>query len=139
MDDRDCDAARGRGVRAGALDRQVTVERKQISRDPDFGTETIDWVPLVALPGSPVVGERFWAQVMDALPSHDEGLSQGLVVSRNLTRMRLRYRTDIDSSMRVRLHGDGADIVYQIVGGPANVFKDGRKVLMEIECERYSS
>ena len=56
-------------------------------------------------------------------------------MARNQTRVRLRYRSDIDSTMRVTVHGD-SDVVYQIVGGPAMI---GRKELTELVLERYSS
>jgi head-tail adaptor len=93
-------------------------------------------VPLVALPGSPVVAERFWAEVQDALPSRSEAVTQGLAVARNQTRLRMRWRDDINSSMRVTVHGD-SDTVYQIVGGPADI--DGRKSMIEMVLEKYSS
>jgi len=117
-------------------DRQITIQRKQVSTDPDFGTELVTWVPLVAVPGSPEVGERFWAEVQDALPSRSEAVTMGLSVARNQVRIRFRYRDDVDSSMRVLLHGDGADQVLQIVGGPAMI--GGRKELTEIVCEKIS-
>jgi head-tail adaptor len=130
-------------VRSGAFYRRITVERKAISTDaeyvaPDanYGTANVIWVPLVKVGG---VAERFWAEVQDALPSRSESVTQGLEVARNQTRIRMRYRDDIDSSMRVKLHGDGNDVVYQIVGGPATVTKEGRKNMIELVCERYSS
>jgi head-tail adaptor len=51
----------------------------------------------------------------------------------------MRYRDDIDSSMRITVHGDDADTVYQIIGGPAQVTAEGRKTMIEVFCERYSS
>lgn len=107
-----------------------------MTQDPDYGTEIVAWVPLVEQAGSPTIAERFWAEVQDALPSRAESVTQGLAVARNQTRIRLRYRNDIDSSMRVTVHRD-TDVVMQIVGGPAMV--GGRKVLTEIVCERFSS
>ena len=121
---------------AGKLDRQISIERKQVTLDPVYGTELIEWVPLVAEPGSPTVAVRFWAEVQDALPSKAESVVSGAVVAHNQTRIRMRWRDDIDSSMRVTVHGD-SDTVYQIVGGPADI--DGRKSQIEIMCERYSS
>jgi hypothetical protein len=38
--------------------------------------------------------------------------------------------------MRVTLHGD-SDVIYQIVGGPADI--DGRKSMIEMVLEKYSS
>ncbi len=123
-------------MRAGGLQRQVTIERKVTGTDPTYGTPTVTWVPLVALPGSPVVAERFAAELQDVLPSRSEALAQGLEVARNQTRLRMRWRDDIDSSMRVTVHGD-SDTVYQIIGGPAEFGR--RKEMIELVLERYSS
>lgn len=126
------------------MDRQITVERLAVQGDPGYeapdstyGTAKPVWVPLTYLPGSPAVAEKFWAEVQDALPSRSESVRQGLTVARNQTRIRLRWRRDIDSAMRVRLHGDGDDEILQIVGGPAEI--EGRKGRIEIVCERYST
>ena len=124
-------------MRAGALQRQITVEKKSVTKEATFGTEIVEWVPLVALPGSPVIGERFWAEVQDVLPSRAESVRQGLAVARNQTRLRMRWRNDITSDMRITVHGDGADVVYQIVGGPAEI--EGRKERIEMMLERYTS
>ena len=121
---------------AGEVDCQITVEQKSVTRDADYNTEIVEWVPLVAVAGSPVVGERFWAKVQDVLPSRSESVKQGLAIGRNQTRIRLRYRNDIDSTMRVTVHRD-TDVVYQIIAGPA--FIGSRKDRIEIVCERYSS
>ena len=123
-------------VQAGKLDRQITIEQKSVTIDPDYGTEVITWVPLAVLPGSPVVAERFWAEVQDVMPSRSESVLQGLAVARNPTRIRVRWRADITSAMRVIVHGD-TDVLYQIVGGPAEI--RGRKTMLELVCERYSS
>ena len=129
-------SAVGVRVAAGTLDRLITIEKKQVTQDTQYGTEIITWVPLAVLPGSPPVAERFWAEVQDALPSRSESVMQGLAVARNQTRIRIRWRSDIDSSMRITVHGD-ADVVYQIVGGPAEI--RGRRRMLEMMCERYSS
>ncbi len=79
-------------VQAGKLDRQITIERKSVTSDPNYGTEVITWAPLVVLPGSPPVAERFWAEVQDVMPSRSESVLQGLAVARNQTRIRIRWR-----------------------------------------------
>lgn len=116
--------------------RLVTIEKKETTVDSTYGTEVVTWVPLVAEPGSPVVAEKFWAEIQDAIPSRAESVTQGLTVAHNQTRLRMRWRDDIDSSMRVTVHGD-SDRVYQIVGGPAEI--GGRKEMIEMVLERYSS
>jgi SPP1 family predicted phage head-tail adaptor len=124
-------------MRAGSHDRQITIERKVVTPDPTYGTDVVTWTPLVVQPGSPSVAERFWAEVQDVLPSRDESLQQGaLVMLKRKTRIRLRFRTDITSDMRVTVHGD-TNAIYQIIGGPAEI--EGRRERIEIMCEEYSS
>lgn len=122
-------------MRAGQLDRRITIERKVVTQDATYGTEQITWTPLVVLPGSPTVAAPLWAQVSDVLPSRSEAVKQGLAIAANQTRIRIRYRSDIDSSMRVIVHSN-TDVIYQIVGGPAMI---GRREWLEMVCERYSS
>lgn len=124
------------GVLAGRLDRQVTVEYPAKAADPMYGTEIVTWKPLVTR-GNPPVPVMFWAQVVDVQPSNAEILTQGLVIGRNRSRIRLRWRDDITSAMRVILHRDGSDTVMQIIDGPTNV--GGRQELIEMVCEEYSS
>jgi head-tail adaptor len=115
---------------------QITVEKPPTGRDPNFNTPSGDWEPLAYLPGSPQVPERFWAERQDVMPSRSEAVTQGLQVARNQTRIRLRWRDDIDSSMRITVHGE-TDTLFQIIGGPAEI--GGRKAYMELMCERYST
>lgn len=117
------------------LDRQITIEKKTITQDSVYGTDVVTWEPLAVLAGSPVVAEKFWAEVMDTTPGRNEGSAAGIALSRNTTRIRLRYRSDMDSSMRVIVHGD-SDVTHQIIGGPSEI---GRKEYTEILCERISS
>jgi head-tail adaptor len=136
-------------MNAGSLNRQISIEKKSIFQDPVYGTEMVVWVPLSALdegafdPGtfsgdafdvSPA--EKFWAEIVDVPPSRSEAVTMGLSVARNQTRIRIRWRGDITSDMRVTVHGD-TDVVYQIVGGPAEI--GGRKDGLELVLERYSS
>lgn len=118
------------------LNRQILVERQTKTTDATYGTDVVTWEPLSYLAGSPAVGERFWAELQDEMPSRSESIRQGASVSRNAVRCRLRWRDDIDSSMRVTVYGD-SNTVYSIVGGPAEV--GGRKQFIELLLERYSS
>lgn len=124
-------------MRAGDLDIQVTVERKFVTQDPVYGSEIITWVPLVSQPGSPSVAQRFWAQLQQVLPSRggSESLQPGIVMAKNPARLRLRYRSDIDSSMRITAHLN-PDILYQIIGGPVMI---GRREWIELMLEEHSS
>lgn len=113
-------------MRAGRLDRRVSFDYKSVEQEASYGTEVITWLRL----------GTFWAEVQDVLPSRSESVAQGLAVARNQTRLRLRWRADLTSAMRVVVHGD-TDVVYQIVGGPAEV--GGRKEMLEMVLEKYSS
>lgn len=115
------------------LDRLVTVEYPVNATD---GTQTPTWAPLVYAVGSPAVAEKFPAEVQDVMPSRVEGVNQGLVLARNQTRVRMRWRSDLTPAMRITVHGE-ADRVLQIIGGPAEIF--GRKQFIEVFCESISS
>jgi len=129
-------------MRAGALNREITIERKAIPGDPEYvapdstyGTENVRWVPIDGYQaGSPQVAVRMPAEVAAVPPSRSEAVRLGLIVARNQTVVRIRWRDDITITMRVTVHGD-SDVVYQIVGGPAEV--GGRKEMIELVCERY--
>lgn len=120
----------------GSLNRQITIEAPARTVNPANGEETVTWAPISYLPGSPAIAARFWANVQDVLPSRGELLAQGVPVGRILTRIRIRWRNDITSDMRVVVHGD-SDVTYSIVGGPVEI--GGRKRYLEMTAERYSS
>lgn len=126
-------------MQSGRADRLITIERPQRSTDPQYGTEVVTWVPLEAKPGSPTVAVKFFAEVEDFLPSRSESVTLGLQVARNKTRFRMRWRADVTSDMRVTVHGvtPDQDVLYSIVGGPAQIM--GRMAMIEWVGERYSS
>lgn len=122
---------------AGMLDREITVEVPSTIDDPVYGPQAGPWLPLVRDGvGSPILAKRFPAQLQDVMPSRSEAVQQGLAIARNQTRIRMRWRDDITSAMRITVHGD-TDTVYQIVGGPAAI--EGRKQFLEVVCEHLSS
>lgn len=112
-------------MNSGALDRLIQIDDVVTTQDA-YGAAIKSWSPLATI----------WANVQDVLPSRSEAVKQGLAMARNQTRIRFRYRSDINSEMRITLFGD-VDILYQIVAGPAEVL--GRKKFIEVVCERYSS
>lgn len=78
------------------------------------------------------------AEIEDMLPSRGERIANGINVTAGPARVRVRYRTDITSSMRVVeiLSDSGNDIdgrILQIVTRPAKL---GREAL-EFVCEEY--
>lgn len=111
-------------MNAGQLNTRCRVEQKSITQDAVYGTELVTWTTLATV----------WCNVQDELPSKSEAVRQGLAVATQRARVRMRYRTDIDSSMRVVIL-PGED-VYQIVSGPAVL---GNKDGLELFVEKYSS
>ena len=112
-------------ARAGRFNVQVTIQQKSVTQDTTWGTEVVTWTAL----------DTVWADVQDILPSRSEAVQQGLSVGRQQVRIRIRYRTDITSAMRIVVH-DESDEIYQIVGGPAEL---GHRDQIEMVCEKFTS
>ena len=107
------------------LDRRIKIEQKAVSQDANYGNEVVAWLPLATV----------WAEVRDVLPSRAEGYGRNLALARNQTRIRFRYRSDVNSSNRITLLGTEQKVM-QIISGPAEI---GRKEYQEVMCETYSS
>lgn len=105
----------------GMLDRQIRIERPVPDTASD-GAGSGTWSSVGTV----------WAEVQDALPSRGERLADGINVSSRPARVRIRYRADIDGSMRFVM----GDRIMQIVSGPAEL---GRREGMEFMVEDYSS
>lgn len=104
------------------LDRRITIRKKSVAQDATYGTEAITWALLALV----------WAEWVDAQPSRSDSVRQGLEQAANQARVRIRYREDVDSSMRVEYRG----YIWQIIGGPAEI---GRREYIEFVVERYTS
>ena len=104
------------------LNKRCRIEQRSTTQDSTYGTLTTSWTLLAVV----------WCQLQDVLPSRSEAVKNGMQVSANQTRFRCRWRSDIDSSMRLTVDG----IIYQIVGGPAEL---GKREFIECMLERYSS
>lgn len=91
------------------LDDKVTIERKTVARDPDYGTDVETWKPVAV---------RIWANVQDMLPSRAESTANGLRIGVQQSRLRIKNTTAITATMRAILHSKG-DRVMQIIAGPA--------------------
>lgn len=122
-------------TQAGRYDTQATFERKATAVDPTYGTELVGWEPLVAQPGSPPIAERFWVRALDVLQGRSEAMKMNVPLSSGRVTIRMRYRPDITSAMRVTLHRD-TDQVYQIIAEPAMI---GRKQELELQLEKFTS
>lgn len=113
-------------MNVGPLDRRISIFRKVITQDATYGTDIVSRVLLATV----------WANVQDILPSRAETTVQGgLELARNPTRIRIRWRADIDSSMEVDIWRP-VPVTHKIIGGPSEI---GQKEYLEIMCEKLSS
>lgn len=115
------------GLAAGELDSLIRIERPQA--DTSFaGAGSGQWV---------TVADQVWASIRDVLPSRSEKIADGINVAARPARVRMYYRTDVNSAMRFVDITDGTDgRVMQIVSGPATI---GRREGVEFMVEDYSS
>lgn len=109
----------------GELRHRCLIERKVVTQDPDYGTEVITWQTVATV----------WANIEDVLPSKSEAVKSGLDTATQQTRVRIRWRDDIDSTMRVTINRP-AQTLYQIAAGPAEL---GSRQGLEFMVEHYSS
>lgn len=111
----------------GPLNDRCRIEYKVVTPDPTYGTDVITWTPLRNRDGS----TQQHCDLQDVLPSRSERVADNLEVSQNPTRWRTRYRTDVDSSMRIVVNRP-APTIYQIISGPAILGdKDGIECMLE--------
>lgn len=104
------------------LNTRCRIEYKSIAQDPDYGTEVITWTLLATV----------WCEKQDFLPSKSESIQGGVEVSTGKSRIRIRFREDIDTSMRCIIKSK----TYQIVAEPAEI---GRREYTEFVIEKYTS
>lgn len=113
------------GFRFGDLRHRCLIERKVTTPDPQYGTPVITWVTVA----------NTWCSVEDVVPSRSEAVKNGLSTGTNQTLLRMRWRTDVDSSMRMTINRP-ALTVYQIIAGPAEI---GNRQGIEFMLERYTT
>ena len=104
------------------LDRRCRIEYPVKGKDPVHGSAITTWTLKAVV----------WCSIQDVLPSRSEEVKNGVAIGAKQSRLRVRYRTDLDSSMRVILDGN----TYQIISDFAEF---GRKEYSEAMIERYTS
>lgn len=106
----------------GPLNHRARIEYKAVTRDATYGTEVVTWTTLATR----------WCSINDMLPRRGEAVSSDLAINVNRSRIRMRYCTDIDSSMRFAITR-GTEKTYQIVSGPGEIGnKDGVEFIAEV-------
>lgn len=106
------------------LNNRCVIERKVITQDTVFGSEIITWTLF----------QSAWCDIQDVMPSRDERVKNDMAMSSVRSRIRLRYRTDIDSSMRFVIFRQD-ETIWNIIGGPGVL---GNKQWVEFLIERTS-
>lgn len=109
-------------MNAGKLNRRVTILRRIEVQDTTYGGFVATWSTLATV----------WAEVQDMLPSRAERMAEGVEIARRPCRVRMRYRSDVTSAMRLRI--DGRE--YRIVGGPAEL---GQREGIEFVAEHLTT
>lgn len=107
------------------LTRRIRIERRTVTTDPAYGTETVTWVTHA----------EPWAEVLDVLPSRSEQPGENITINSQPVRIRLRWRQGLTSDMRVILT-DRANLELKIIGGPAEI---GRRDGIELLCSSYTT
>lgn len=126
--------ATGKG-RASRYNRRLIIERP-VADDSLDGAGSGVWQKVSGA----------WAEVQDVLPSRSESLADGINIAKRPARVRMRYRTDVDASMRFNIgrpakDADGnpiwlSDRITQIISGPAEL---GVREEVEFMVEDYTS
>ena len=109
-------------IQAGDLNRRVTIERAVLVQDPGSGAYSTSWETLATV----------WAEVQDVLPARAESVANNLNLSRRPARVRMRYRDDLDSTMRLFMDGR----TLNIISGPAEI---GLREGIEFVAEQLST
>jgi len=105
------------------LNTRCEIQKKTVTQDDNYGTENITWSVHAVL----------WVEKQDLLPSRrEEEIKNNVSIATGKSRIRTRYRDDIDSSMRCAMNNK----IYQIVSDPAMI---GRNEWMEFIVEKYST
>ena len=88
-------------MRSGLLDQRITYERKFVTRDPDFGTERVQWDAVATV----------WAAFHEAHAA-EAVANKERTVTREVT-VRSRWVPNVTTDMRIRDVENGR--VFQIV------------------------
>jgi len=103
---------------ASLLSSRVTILTRVDAQESVYGTDTVTWTALATV----------WADVQDVLPSRAERLADSIIIANRPCRVRMRWRSDIASTMRLQV---GARTL-QIIAGPAEL---GRREGLELVAE----
>lgn len=108
---------------ANDLDRLVTIERPSVTRDPVYGSEVVAWVPVVS---------NEWARVIESStpPAANPGQAEAIAAYVRPTKVLIRWRADVDTTMRIVADGQ----LLQIQG----TAMIGRRQWLEMACQEWA-
>lgn len=107
----------------GDLKYRCRIEYPEHTLDPTYGSDVITWVLLAEV----------WCNYQDLLPNKSEMVESSQVFNVNRIKVTMRYRTDIDSSMRITIRRPNP-VTYSIAAGPA---ESGHRQWIELMCEEF--
>lgn len=109
-------------VPAFKRDTLITFQERTGTQDSGTGAWTYEW--------DDVADE--WGEVQDVLPSRGEDVADNINMARRPCRVRILYRDDITSAMRIVFEAR----TLEIISGPAEL---GRRDGLEFICEEWST
>ena len=86
-------------IAAGSLNHRITIQRQEQTQSPETGEMLVDWADVADV----------WAHVEDV--SVRDFIASASEQSQVTTRCTLRYRDDVDSSMRFLFRGQPYNIL----------------------------
>lgn len=104
---------------AGDLNTSVEIQQRATTRNATYGTRVEgEWTTIATV----------WAQVQDMLPSRAERVAEGVNIARRPSRIRMYYRDDVHSGLRLKI----GSRLLKIVAGPAELgFREGIELITE--------
>jgi SPP1 family predicted phage head-tail adaptor len=107
---------------AGSLDHQVTIQQRTVARDATYGSETVAWSDLATV----------WARVVESstAPSSGRGQAERVDAYVRPTKVYIRWRADVDTTMRLVHNGQLLKI-----DGTAEL---NRRQWLEMACAEWS-
>lgn len=111
-------------MRIGSLDTPVSIQKKLITTNNDYGGEVVSWVEH----------KRAWAEITDLTTRMQESTTYDLRQLKQPRRVRMRYDNSITADMRLIIL-DSSDRILQIVSKPAEI---GRREAIEFMAHDYS-
>lgn len=105
---------------AGLMDRQVVIQKRTVSRDGTLGSQAVAWSTL----------DTVWAQVVESSTASDEAMRAGVQTFARPSKVRIRWRADVDTTMRISHNGQ----LLQILG----IAELGRRQGLELACKEWA-